>query len=131
MKDEKMYRFLLIWMFFQGVYYTVTGLWPLVHMPSFLSVTGPKTDLWLVRMVGLLAFANGVCMLYSRFTREFPPVLFVLTGASALAFAAIDVYYVLAGTIRPVYLGDALAEIIFFLLSLYFIINYKRIDRIS
>jgi hypothetical protein len=29
----------------QGAYFLVTGVWPLVHMPSFLAVTGPKTDL--------------------------------------------------------------------------------------
>jgi hypothetical protein len=28
-----------------GGFYLLTGVWPLVHMPSFLAVTGPKTDL--------------------------------------------------------------------------------------
>jgi hypothetical protein len=40
---------------FQAAYYLATGLWPLVHLPSFEAVTGPKTDDWLVHMVGLLA----------------------------------------------------------------------------
>jgi hypothetical protein len=30
----------------QGVYFLLTGVWPIVHLPSFLAVTGPKTDLW-------------------------------------------------------------------------------------
>jgi hypothetical protein len=36
----------------QALYYLATGLWPLVHLPSFEAVTGPKTDDWLVHMVG-------------------------------------------------------------------------------
>ena len=30
----------------QSAYFAATGVWPIVHMPSFLRVTGPKTDLW-------------------------------------------------------------------------------------
>src|SRR4051794_14622821 len=32
----------LLWV--QGVYYFVTGVWPLVSIETFLMVTGPKTD---------------------------------------------------------------------------------------
>ncbi|HZW07268.1 MAG TPA: hypothetical protein VFF65_09095, partial [Phycisphaerales bacterium] len=46
-----------------GVYFTLTGVWPIVHMPSFLAVTGPKTDLWLVRTVGVLVCIPGLMML--------------------------------------------------------------------
>jgi hypothetical protein len=42
-----------------AVYYVWTGVWPIVHMRSFLAVTGPKVDLWLVRTVGLLVTAVG------------------------------------------------------------------------
>ena len=34
--------------------YLATGLWPLFNIESFQQVTGPKTDLWLVRTVGVL-----------------------------------------------------------------------------
>ena len=37
----------------QGLFYVVTGLWPLVSLSTFEFVTGPKTDDWLVHMVGL------------------------------------------------------------------------------
>lgn len=33
----------------QGVYFGATGLWPILHLPSFLFVTGPKIDTWLVQ----------------------------------------------------------------------------------
>ena len=44
--------FVLAWV--QAGYFVVTGVWPIVHMRSFLAVTGPKTDLWLVKTIGVL-----------------------------------------------------------------------------
>jgi hypothetical protein len=43
----------------QGAYYLLTGVWPLVSIGSFQRVTGPKTDLWLVKTVGLLISVIG------------------------------------------------------------------------
>ncbi|MDX2152697.1 MAG: hypothetical protein SFV54_18290 [Bryobacteraceae bacterium] len=56
----------------QGTVYVLTGLWPLVHMPSFLAVTGPKTDLWLVNTVGWVVTVIGAVLLTSAF-RGSPP----------------------------------------------------------
>ena len=47
----------------QGVYYLVTGIWPLVHMGSFQRVTGPKVDGWLVQTAGVLITAIGATLL--------------------------------------------------------------------
>lgn len=88
--------------FAQGVYYLVTGLWPFLHLRSFLAVTGPKRDIWLVRTVGALAAAIGIPLLRGESR--------TLATTSALAFAAIDVGYVAAGRISPVYLSDAAAQ---------------------
>lgn len=44
----------------QGIYFLLTGLWPLVSIESFQWVTGPKTDLWLVYCVGCLVAVIGV-----------------------------------------------------------------------
>ena len=38
----------------QGLYFLVSGVWPIIHIASFLKITGPKTDLWLVKTVGVL-----------------------------------------------------------------------------
>ena len=94
----------------QGIYFMATGIWPLLSMTSFEAVTGPKVDDWLVKMVGLLAFVIGAT-LYSaaRHDRLTKDVLF-LAIASALAFAAIDVWYSLSGRIALIYLGDAIVE---------------------
>lgn len=90
-----------------GAYYLVTGLWPLLSMRTFEAVTGPKTDRWLVRTVGLLAAVIGWSLL-SGGTRTADRTLPVGTG---LAFASIDTWYVARGTISRIYLADALVEL--------------------
>lgn len=95
----------------QGVFYVLTGLWPLLHMPSFELVTGPKTDDWLVRMVGLLATAIGATLWAgARPPRPAGTTVF-LAAAAAASFAAVDLTYALGGRISAVYLLDAAAEI--------------------
>ena len=44
----------------QGIYYSVSGAWALVHIESFMRVTGPKHDVWLVKSVGGMLVASGV-----------------------------------------------------------------------
>lgn len=94
----------------QGVYFLVTGIWPLLHIESFLLVTGPKVDLWLVKTVGLLiAVIGGVLLLAARRGRITPEIVLLAVG-SAAALGAVDVVYALSDRIRDVYLLDALAE---------------------
>lgn len=97
----------------QAGYYLLTGLWPLVHLPSFEAVTGPKTDDWLVRVVGVLVLViGGTLGLGAVRLRRAPPSpeLLTLALASAAAFILIDVGFVLAGTIGTIYLADAAVE---------------------
>lgn len=102
----------------QGVYYIITGLWPVVNMYSFELITGPKTDDWLVKMVGLLAASIGVALLFAARGARPSVEGYVLGLTSALSFAAIDVIYVLDGTLLVVYLLDALLELCIVLLLL-------------
>ena len=90
-----------------------TGLWPLLHLASFEAVTGPKVDDWLVHMVGLLAAVIGLAMIVAarRGSQHDPAVTTMVVGA-AIAFVAIDVWYVAVSRISPIYLADAVAEII-------------------
>jgi len=95
----------------QGVYYVLTGVWPLASMPTFEAVTGPKTDDWLVRMVGLLAAViGGVLLLAIRAGRVTREVLLLAAGTAA-SFAAIDIVYASGGRISPIYLADAVVEL--------------------
>ena len=96
----------------QAAFYVLTGLWPLVSMGSFELVTGPKTDDWLVHMVGLLAAAIGATLwVGSRQARPDGAAVF-LAAASAASLAAIDLRYALMGRISAVYLLDAAAELV-------------------
>ncbi len=97
----------------QGFYYVASGVWPLVHMRSFLAVTGPKEDLWLVRTVGLLLMVGGSALLTAAFKRRPGPEAVVIGIGTAAALAVIEIVYVFSGVIAAIYLLDAAAEIFF------------------
>ncbi|MBC3538050.1 hypothetical protein ACFSC6_01115 [Rufibacter sediminis] len=94
----------------QGIYYSLTGIWPLVHMPSFLAVTGPKNEVWLVVTVGLLVLAIGAGLLVAAFQqrRERSPEL--IGFFSAVGLGAADVRYATHDVILDIYLLDAVGE---------------------
>lgn len=94
----------------QGVYYALTGLWALVSLSTFLIVTGPKTDLWLVQTVGALVLVMGAAMVAAAWERRFPLALWVLTMGGAAGFLTVDVVFHLEGKIGSVYLLDAVAQ---------------------
>jgi hypothetical protein len=96
----------------QGIYYAVTGVWPLVSMRTFEAVTGPKTDDWLVKTVGVLVGAiGGVLVLAGRRRRALEPEPALLAAGSAAGLAAIDTIYSLRGRISKIYLLDAVVEV--------------------
>jgi energy-converting hydrogenase Eha subunit E len=95
----------------QGSYYLLAGIWPLVSMGTFEAVTGPKTDDWLVRTVGLLAAAIGATLLFGARLPAPRAEAVALAVLAACAFASIDLVYGLSGVIRPVYLADAAVEL--------------------
>jgi hypothetical protein len=95
----------------QGAYYVLTGVWPLLHLPSFEAVTGPKGDDWLVRMVGLLAAAIGLTLLLAARRADPPSEIRLLAITSALSFAGVDVFYAAADRIADIYLLDAAVEL--------------------
>ena len=100
-------------MLVQGAYYLVTGVWPIVSMRTFERITGPKTDKWLVKTVGILVSAIGATLVLGGLRRSNQLETKVLAVASAGALTAIDVTYVAKRRIAPVYLLDALAEVAF------------------
>lgn len=94
----------------QGAFFVLTGLWPVVHMQSFLAVTGPKTELWLVQAFGLLVAALGAAFVYSALERPGSRALAVVGFAVSTMLAFIDVLFVAQREIPPVYLLDAAVE---------------------
>jgi hypothetical protein len=95
----------------QAVYYLVTAIWPLVHIGSFMAVSGPKTDIWLVKTVAVLLLAISACFITQLIVRgnERPVAVLAMSCSAGLLF--IDCYYALNGTISKVYLADGLAQL--------------------
>jgi hypothetical protein len=96
----------------QGVYYVATGIWPLVSMRTFEEVTGPKVDRWLVKTVGLLIGVLGGTLVASSARGGPSRDLQWAAIGSAAALTAVDVNYSLKGRISPVYLLDAVLEVV-------------------
>src|SRR5687767_4185722 len=98
----------------QGLYYLLTGVWPLVSIETFQQVTGRKTDHlvtgresdhWLVMTVGVLVTAIAIALLAAWWRRTEPIEIAVLAVGSAIGLTAIDVIYVWRGVILPIYLA--------------------------
>lgn len=94
----------------QGWFYLITGIWPLLSIRTFEAITGPKTDRWLVKTVGVLVGVVGGALLLSARRGKASPEMVAIANGSAAGLAAIDVVYSLRGRISKVYLLDALAE---------------------
>lgn len=109
MRATRLFRWTL-WL--QTIYYFVTALWPLVDIDSFMFVTGPKTDVWLVKSVGMLLVPITLCFLLHLFMEVNHWPVAILAAGCCIGFIAIDVYYVLNDVISPIYLADAVAEFI-------------------
>ena len=98
--------------YLQGAYYAVTGIWPLIHINSFEAVTGPKTDDWLVQTVGLLVLVTGIVLLVAAWRRRITVEIVILACGNAVSLALVDLVFVTQGRIAPIYLADALAEVV-------------------
>ena len=113
----------------QATYIFFTGIWPLIHIESFMAVTGPKTDVWLVKTVGALLIPVSLAMITHIFSNGNNRPLFVLGCFTALAFFCIDVYYVLANVISEIYLADASVEFIFIVGWIFFVFRGGMLSK--
>ena len=96
----------------QGLYFFISGVWPILSMSTFLKVTGPKTDLWLVKTVGLILAVIGAVLIFAYYNAEISLSIVVLAIGSALSLAVVEFIYVAKRVISPVYLADAVIELI-------------------
>ncbi|MDJ1493514.1 hypothetical protein QNI19_11270 [Cytophagaceae bacterium DM2B3-1] len=115
----------LLWI--QGLYILIIAIWPLVHIESFMKVTGYKTDIWLVKTVGALGIPVGLTLLSYLFIRTDCRPAFVLGALTALAFAFVDFYYPLRDVISDIYIVDGWVQVLFLLTWSYiFIREYHK-----
>jgi hypothetical protein len=126
MRLEKIYKTTL-WV--QAIYTGITALWGLIDIDSFMAVTGPKTDIWLVKTISVVLLAIAICFVIQAIIPSNPLSVIVLALVISAGLAIIDVYYVLRGVISKVYLGDAVLEILFFVVWMLILINVKGLIK--
>lgn len=107
--------------FFQAVYFFLTAIWPFIHLESFLFVTGPKTDIWLVKTVSLLLLPYAVLLVYLSFSGKKNLIIALSISICCLSLIIIDLYYYFKGVIRWVYLIDCFLQIFFLIYWMYYI----------
>jgi hypothetical protein len=96
----------------QGIYFFVTGIWPIISINTFQKVTGPKMDLWLVKTVGIILATIGAVLIFAQANTEINSSIILLAIGSALSLAIVELVYVAKRVISPIYLADAIIELI-------------------
>ena len=94
----------------QGLFYVASGLWPVFDRESFERVTGPKTDFWLVKTVGLLLTTAGAALIAAGYRRSVSPEMKMVGAGSAASLSGIGFYYGIKGRISRIYLVDAVVQ---------------------
>lgn len=111
----------------QGVYYFITGVWPLLHIESFIWISGPKYDIWLVKTVGVILAVIGISLLSAALNKRITPEITLLALGSAASLAVIDIYYAaVIDRVYDIYLLDALAEVLLILFWFLFLSRRRR-----
>jgi hypothetical protein len=107
------YRLLLI---IQGFYTFITALWAIIDIDSFMEITGPKTDIWLVKTVSIVLVAVGLTLLAHLKEPDQPVLPAILLGCiTSAGLAFIDFFYSARNTISFVYAIDGMIEVAFFI----------------
>jgi hypothetical protein len=96
--------------YLQGAYFLVTGAWAIAHIDSFQKITGRKTDLWLVKTVGVLLIVIGSGLILAGMKQQCGPGLILIGMGSAAGLIAIELVYVFKRVISPIYWADAMVE---------------------
>ncbi|MGV3484401.1 MAG: hypothetical protein ACO1RT_08285 [Planctomycetaceae bacterium] len=74
---------ILAWL--HGAFYFLTGIWPIISIDTFQRVTGPKTDLWLVRTIGAVLAVIGLALGVAGYRDSPTPEIMVLALGAAAA----------------------------------------------
>src|SRR5690625_7400903 len=98
-------------MMIQGIYYGLTGLWPLLHMSSFIKITGPKSDLGLGQTVGMIILFVGCGFIVAGARKSGNVTLYNIALGLKHGFIGIENVYGFFGVvgviIKAVSLGQA------------------------
>jgi hypothetical protein len=97
----------------QGVYYVVSGLWPVVHASSYQHYTGGHdlTDLWLLRTLGAVLAVVGLSLLWAVRRRSVAPEAVIMAGGVAAVLAIMDMANIAVKAYPPIYCIDCLIQV--------------------
>jgi hypothetical protein len=135
--DDRSSRLALGLCWAQGLYFFATGVWPLLSVKTFQMVTGRKTDHlvaeppseadhWMLNTISALIIAISVVILAAAWRRRVSIDVALLGVLSAAVLTIIDVVYVARGTIRPIYLADAAAEVVIILIWVWALVSRRK-----
>ena len=110
----------------QGIFYFITGVWPLLHVESFIWISGPKYDIWLVQTVGILLTIVGLVLFSAGMNRRVNDESFLLAVGCAAGLTVVDIYYASIDRIWNVYMLDAATESILIVLWFFFFRKENR-----
>lgn len=96
-------------------------------MSSFIIATGPKQDIWLVQMVGLLTISIGLTFLLAALRQQRLPIF--LAYATALSFLTMDIILVAGAVIQRIYLLDAAIQLLFLTFLTIFISTGRHTSK--
>src|SRR5215208_1764710 len=124
MQAKNLYKILLC---VEGIYILLTALWGLIDIKSFMQVTGPKTDIWLVKTVSVLLLPLVACIFFALFFKMDPLAVILILIIASAGLAFIDFYYTSIHTIKWVYALDGIAQLIFILLWTCLLLVIKKL----
>ncbi len=106
--------------FVQGAYFFLLGLWPLIHINSFIDVTAIKSDFWMAKTIGLLLSVIGLVLLYAWYHLQNANSLVLLGMASNVVLVGMESYYFSIGVLPTIYLVDtAMQSVLFIVWCIY------------
>lgn len=100
-------RILFYVLIFQGAYYLITAIWPIISLRSFMRFAGPKPDRFIFWTVDLLIIVIGTTILFGVIRGDLGTVAF-LGVLSATAFMIVEVVF--SGRISPYFWADFAVE---------------------
>jgi hypothetical protein len=129
---ERTRYYAIIMYLVQGIYLLAAALWPLLHLDSFLSVTGIESDSWLLRISGVYVLSVSVCLLTGYFLSKYSWPATIMAVITAFGTLYMDVYYYYLRDQLPltVYFFDFVVQLIFVIcwiaiLSRHYIWKYR------
>ena len=71
-----------------------------------------ESSLWLVKTVGIILAGIGAVLVFAQVNAEINTSIIILALGSALSLAIVEFIYATKRVISPIYLGDAVIELI-------------------